>query len=152
MEEFNDLLKTNNGSPAGQVSALGASEPDPRPTDEVQIEPETAPVPTGGQACKIIDRKSVTGGVVTLHKDEKGHYQLSCTEDVKIPRGTKLASVGSGKPTEKQDKDAGIPLVFARQDRTWIELVQSNSAEGGDADADVKSKKGTLYTVAGLSW
>ena len=114
--------------------------------NEVAIATVDVPNVPEGPSVKIIDGKQLNGWI-TLSKDQKNHFYLSSAEACKVPRGTKLASVGSGKP---QEKGTGIPLTFAdRQDRTWVEILLNGNAPDGDAD-DCKTKKGTLYSATCL--
>lgn len=148
LQKFSDLLVQINGNPAGAGNSTKvAVAPDVRP-DETEVAIATVDVPNvpEGPSVKIIDGKQLNGWI-TLSKDQKNHFYLSSAEACKVPRGTKLASVGSGKP---QEKGAGIPLTFAdRQDRTWVEILLNGNAPDGDAD-DCKTKKGTLYSATCL--
>ena len=138
LQKFSDLLVQINGNPAGAGNS----------TNETEVAIATVDVPNvpEGPSVKIIDGKQLNGWI-TLSKDQKNHFYLSSAEACKVPRGTKLASVGSGKP---QEKGTGIPLTFAdRQDRTWVEILLNGNAPDGDAD-DCKTKKGTLYSATCL--
>lgn len=146
LEKFNELLTQTLGSSAVVVNVdKTVEDARPNPQEEIAIETVQATVPKDGPSTKIIDHKNVTGNVV-LHRDDK-HYVLVASQDTKLPRGTKLASVGSGKPQEKADgKVSGVPVSFPRGDRTWMEL-QTGPAHEGDGDENAKAKKGTLYSV-----
>ena len=147
LEKFNELLTQTNGS---SNPAPDKAIEDARPEESVAIETEQAQVKEGPSA-KIIDNKNFSGATVTLHKDGDKHFLLQSSCDLKIPRGTKLASVGSGKPEQKAAEGGaanGILLSFARGDRSWMELVAGVSAnEGGDGEDSAKIKKGTLYSA-----
>ncbi len=148
LESFNELLSSQQATTPG----TDAKVEDPRPPEEeVNVATnlqESAKAPQG-PSCKIIDKLGSVS--VQLHKDDStGHYFLSSAADVKLPRGTKLASVGSGKPAEKADgKDlVGVPLAFPRGDRTWMELA--SNADPDDENAQKAVKKGTVYSVSCL--
>lgn len=146
LEKFNELLVQANGS--SSILHVDKTVEDARPSvEEVSIETVEAALPKEGPSTKIMDHKLIAGTTVMLHKDDK-HYMLSSNADCKLPRGTKLASVGSGKPQEHGDGKSGqgIPLLFSRGDRTWVEIQMGSPGETGEGD-DKPTKKGTLYSV-----
>ena len=150
LDKFNEILSEQRGSSA--VVNVDKTVEDARQNEE-EVVIETVPTrqPKDCPSTKIIDHKMVSGGTVTLYKDDK-HYILTANQDCKVPRGTKLASVGGGKPQVRADGKnvVGVPLAFLRGDRTWVELLV-NTADGGDGDDSAKTKRGTLYSATSLT-
>ena len=145
MGSFNELLKKSHTDVTSNQQSSDLTEDARADELPVSIDPVQANgIPEGAATCKPIDTKAVP--TLTVHKDAQGHYYLTCSADTKIPRGTKIASVGSGKPVEKQDNAKScLSLEFLRGDKTWVEVMMGGNTEGED---DSKTKRGTLYAVS----
>ena len=148
-QEFEDML-------AFMASPIkpNAADPqmDPRDKPEDNTPPESSDYVTMESlvaleafAPGLIENQCSGDKHVTMYKDEKRKevWLLSKTDDHIVPKGTILGGFGSGQMSaRKNDKIDCVPWTLPDGDKTYVQLVATEEAEGKS-----KPRVGTLYTV-----